>query len=72
MIWEGESVGSFVTLWVLGTEARLSVEWLHHVSDVVDQEPKGVGLGEVGLPWVKTVVDVVINVRIKIFFTVFA
>ena len=59
VVGQGEEVGSLVSVWVLLVVATFTVERLVDVSNVVDQQTEGVGLGKVGLAGVKALLDVV-------------
>jgi len=67
---QSNGVGTLITGRVGLTVLSLSVKRLVDVSNVVDQEAQSVRLGKVRLTGVKSVLNVVVHITVKILFTV--
>jgi len=72
MGWQWEGVRTGITLGVCEVVTRLVVEGLGNVSDIVDQQTKGVRLCECCLSRVQPVLDVVVDVGVEVVGTIFA
>lgn len=72
MVWERESIGTFVAVWVRFVVATFTVERLVDVSHVVDEEAERVRFGVVLVAWVQAVLHVIIHVRVLVVSAVFA
>jgi len=63
-------VATLVAIRVLSSVHVLIVEWLVHVTNIVDQQTQSVGLGKKLITWVKSVLNVVVDVATLVVVTI--
>lgn len=70
MIFERNQVSTLVTIRVSLIIEIQVVEWLMHITNVMNQEAKGVGLSEIFVTCVQMVEDEIINVTLLVLFAI--
>ena len=71
VVFELESIGSVITIWIITVESRLTMEWLMDITEVVDEKTESIGLLHIGLVRIQRS-DLGINIRLEIFSSILA
>lgn len=70
MVLQWDKVAAFITIWVSSVEKVFVMEWLMHITDVMDQKTQSIRSCQVLITVVQVVEDVVINVALFVLFTI--
>jgi hypothetical protein len=70
MIFERNQVSSLVTIRVSLVVEIQVVEWLMHITNVMNQEAKGVGLSEIFVSGVQSILNVIVHVTLLVLFAI--